>query len=826
VSEANLTNLAISFKDPPQQFGPIPFWFWTDELDGDEIVRQIHKLHAMGFGGFVPHARVGLSRQVGYLTERWFELIRLAVEEARQLDMKVILYDEAGYPSGSAMGKVVAENPQLASKALIPVFHDIEGPASGWWRPDSGRCVDDRLLCVVQGRQVGPDSLDPQSLELLEVQPPGLVRYEVEEGHWQLVAVWEVFSGAHTRGVFTGQDEGEAAPPPLPDLLNPQAVDAFIRHTHEAYRQHVGEYFGDVIIGVFTDEPQPMGRGAKRGPQPYAYSDGLLDEVAEQWGQPVKPWLAALWRECGAQSQAFRKAWDYVVNQRFDEVYYRRLYEWCEQNNLALTGHPARGNELTSLHYFQIPGQDMVWRYVEPGSPTSLEGEQSCTAKVATSAMLLDGRRRSGTEVFGAYGWKLSMDESKWLYDWHMVRGNNLMFPHAIYYSVRGRRAFASQPDIGLHNVFGPYCNRLNDYARRICWLLADAEYSVAVGVATDGRQAGWNAARELYEDQTDFVYLDEVALERASVVDDSLVIGSLRLQAVVLDNPNFRRNVAPKKLEQFQVAGGLVVDQWEPGTLAQRIASVPSAIEWSSGKDLRVLHFRRDGGHFYLLVNEGEQLLEGTLTLASVGALEVWDPLSGAIAAWPAWTEGDHLATWLRLERRQGLLMVVNPQGQPNASLPLPTVPGETVVELSGPWQASLPTGEAVTLPCPGDWAQVEGWQTFSGTICFTTSFEMPAGWSDDPVYLDLGQVEEIAEVLVNGEPAGVALWSPYVIEVTDVIRPGNNMVEVRVTNSQANYYDGLQLPSGLLGPIRLRAAKQMDLSAEISRQQAGKVD
>lgn len=740
MSDVKLANLARSFEDPPQQFGPMPFWFWNDELEDNEIIRQIHKMHAMGFGGFIPHARVGLSRQVGYLTERWFELIRIAVEEARQLDMKVILYDEACYPSGSAMGKVVAENPQWASKALIPTFYNIEGPASGWWRPDSGRCVDDRLLCVVQGRQVGPDSLDPQSLELLEVHPPGLVRYEVREGQWQLVAVWEVFSGAHIRGVFTGEDEGEAAPPPLADLLNPEAVDAFIRHTYEAYRQHVGEYFGDVIVGIFTDEPEPMGRGSKRGPQAYSYSDGLLDEVAEHWEQPVRPWLASLWRECGEQTQAFREAWDYAANQRFDEVYYRRLSEWCEQNNLPLAGHPDRGNELTSLHYFQLPGQDIVWRYIEADSPTALEGEQSCTAKVATSAMLLNGRRRSGTEVFGSYGWELSMDESKWLYDWHMVRGNNLMWSHAIFYSVRGRRAFASQPDVGLHNVFGPYCNRLNDYARRICWLLSDAEYSVVLGVATDGRRARWSAARELYEGQTDFVYLDEVALERASVAGGSLVIGSLRLQAVVLDDPNFHREVAPKKLEQFQAAGGLVVAQWEPGALAQQIASVPSAIEWSSGKDLRVLHFRRDGGHFYLLVNEGDQLLEGKLTLASVGALEVWDPLSGTVDSWPAWIEGDRLATWLRLERRQGLLMVVSPQGQPDASLPLPTVPGETVVELSGPWQASLPNGEAVDLPCPGDWAQIEGWQTFSGTICFITSFEMPADWCSQPVYLDLG--------------------------------------------------------------------------------------
>lgn len=85
---------------------------------------------------------------------------------------------------------------------------------------------------------------------------------------------------------------------------------------------------------------------------------------------------------------------------------------------------------------------------------------------------------------------------------------------------------------------------------------------------------------------------------------------------------------------------------------------------------------------------------------------------------------------------------------------------------------------------------------------------------------------MRDIAEVLVNDEPVGVALWSPYVIEVSDEIRTGDNTVQVRVTNSQANYYDGLQLPSGLLGPVRVRTARQIDLPAGVSHEQVRKED
>lgn len=54
--------LHATFGDPPQAFGVMPFWFWNDDLDEAELVRQIRAFHAKGFGGFVSQARIGLMR--------------------------------------------------------------------------------------------------------------------------------------------------------------------------------------------------------------------------------------------------------------------------------------------------------------------------------------------------------------------------------------------------------------------------------------------------------------------------------------------------------------------------------------------------------------------------------------------------------------------------------------------------------------------------------------------------------------------------------------------------------------------------------------------
>ncbi len=60
-----------------------------------------------------------------------------------------------------------------------------------------------------------------------------------------------------------------------------------------------------------------------------------------------------------------------------------------------------------------------------------------------------------------------------------------------------------------------------------------------------------------------------------------------------------------------------------------------------------------------------------------------------------------------------------------------------------------------------------------------------------------------------MNGRPVGFRAWAPYLLPIGAACRAGSNEIEVRVTNSMANAYEGLQLPSGLLGPVTVRRAR-----------------
>jgi hypothetical protein len=87
------------------QYKCLPFWSWNDELVPQELVEQIDWMEKSGIGGFFMHARGGLTTE--YLGEEWFRCIEASGKEAQKLGMEAYAYDENGWPSGFAGGKLL-----------------------------------------------------------------------------------------------------------------------------------------------------------------------------------------------------------------------------------------------------------------------------------------------------------------------------------------------------------------------------------------------------------------------------------------------------------------------------------------------------------------------------------------------------------------------------------------------------------------------------------------------------------------------------------------------------------------------------------------------
>ncbi len=804
----SLRQAHATFADPPREFGLIPLWFWNDDLEEGVLLEQLHAFYEAGFGGVAPHPRLGLSRRVGYLTDEYFRLLRLVVAEAARLGMKVILYDEGSYPSGAANGAVVAENPEYASQALSLWEREVEGPFCGYWRPNTGRALLDRHVCTVLGRVREDGGIDADSVRVLDTLPHNIVRIEAPAGRWQAMSVWQTHSGGIIRGVLAEEESGHATAPAAADILNPAAVARFLALTHDQYYEHLQEFFGTTVIALFTDEPSILGKGPHRTEASQPYTTGLVDWLAARWrggwGKDPRAWLPALWRDYGPKTAAFRRDYAAGVQQRLEEVFYGAQSEWCATHDIALTGHPKWSNEMSVLRYFQFPGQDMVHHYIEPGKASAVEGDHSVAAKAATSGARLQGARRILTEVCGAYGWGLTLDETKWLFDWHFVRGNNLMCPHAVYYSIRDRRAWESEPDLGVHNVWWPHFHHLADYGRRLSWLLADGQQVCDVAVLGDGNNLPWRAAKQLYRSQIDFLYVDDAAVGAATVEDGRLEIGTQRYRVVIVDGDPALSDESRANLDRFQDSGGQVIvyqdGQYLPATMDTVIERDLRVTP--RHPDLRFIHYRKDGLDYYLLVNEGEGEIAGELQLAVSGEIAAWDPLTGGERPVEAAAAGDGLRVALELERRESLVLAVDTRAP---FVPPPVLPRltEERIPLDLRWEVRDLDGAAVAVVAPGDWAQQPGFELFSGTLRYLTELTLPAPARE--VWLDLGQVGDSAAVFLDGRQVGVRMWAPYRVCLGSDLVPGTYRLEVRVTNSMANEYEGSQRPSGLLGPVGL---------------------
>jgi hypothetical protein len=114
-----------------------------------------------------------------------------------------------------------------------------------------------------------------------------------------------------------------------------------------------------------------------------------------------------------------------------------------------------------------------------------------------------------------------------------------------------------------------------------------------------------------------------------------------------------------------------------------------------------------------------------------------------------------------------------------------------------------------------------------FSGTATYRRPFDLPADRLRESrsVLLDLGRVESLAEVVVNGRNLGVLWKPPFVVDISSAVRPGANTLEVRVTNAWLNRLLGdKQYPQGFpdAGPLQFKPQLAADISNRLGTQLA----
>ncbi len=593
-------NLPKEFIDPPREFSVMPFWFWNDTLKDEEIIRQITDFEAHGVYGFVIHPRIGLPDNVKWLSSEMIHAMGVAISEAAKRSMYVVLYDEGMYPSGSSGGQVVARNPAHAARGLAKI--DLKP---------------------------GEEPKLPEGVKLVTIldRPSGA-----------RIAIIEQPSGGVIRGLHylnEGEQRLREESPAAGDILNPDAVTSFMELVYDRYAAEFGKYFGKTVIGIFTDEPSPLGRGGARGVVPGNAS--LLPQINRILGYDITPFLADLWYNDNPDSRKHRNDYNRAINICLEENYYKRLGNWCYMHNIALMGHPAGSMDIGTERYFQIPGQDLVWRYVEPG-PKALEGQHSTMAKCASSAMLHLGYRRNSNELYGAYGHNLTYDEMVWLANWCFVRGQNFLIPHAFYYSIRGPRFEERPPDVGPNASWWGNYKHFADACRRMSWLNTDSRQVCDIAILCEATWLPDASAKILYQNQKDFNYLEIRHLwEDVKVSRKGVQIAGMTYKAIIVDTLSFVPEKAMPVLKKIARKKHLIVHAdskitpYAKGALMYKTSSdlinavnkrtMPDILLDPSSESIRLRHVEKDGKEYYLLFNEEAMEVRTGLRLAATAS-------------------------------------------------------------------------------------------------------------------------------------------------------------------------------------------------------------
>ncbi len=287
-------------------------------------------------------------------------------------------------------------------------------------------------------------------------------------------------------------------------------------------------------------------------------------------------------------------------------------------------------------------------------------------------------------------------------------------------------------------------------------------------------------------------------------------------------------RMPAPALYPHYDLTAGLLRD-------------IGVAEDFASAGPLRYTHRRTGDRDIYFVANRSDQPVVTTAKFrTAAGAPELWEPLGGGFRRLPQFTRGGGVTEVpLRFDPFESYFVVF--PTRPAAGIAPASAAGQNFADftelgtLDRPWEVSFDAAMGapaqVRFEKLADWSQRSepGLNHYSGIATYRTTFDLPtpnAANAPAQIHLDLGSVQVMARVRVNGADCGVVWTSPWRLEIGRAVKATGNTLEIEVANLWPNrmigdaaspdrkftqttyrpYKAGVPLlPSGLLGPVRL---------------------
>ncbi len=243
-------------------------------------------------------------------------------------------------------------------------------------------------------------------------------------------------------------------------------------------------------------------------------------------------------------------------------------------------------------------------------------------------------------------------------------------------------------------------------------------------------------------------------------------------------------------------------------------------------------MHRQVEGADWYFVAAPKGKGFTGEMSFRHRGYVEIWNPVTSEISPAVHREVGERTVVSLDMPQAGSCFVVFRPDRKVEAQ---PQIWKEaSVTPLEGNWELKFPAGWGTPVTIQTN--QLRAWKdlnmssegkAFSGTVTYTTSFNIADAKQFARYLIDLGRVEMIAKVSLNGKPLQVLWTPPYSLDVTEAVQTGKNVLTIEVTSTWFNrlVYDANQpeekrktwtingpskdaplRESGLLGPVILK--------------------
>ena len=221
-------------------------------------------------------------------------------------------------------------------------------------------------------------------------------------------------------------------------------------------------------------------------------------------------------------------------------------------------------------------------------------------------------------------------------------------------------------------------------------------------------------------------------------------------------------------------------------------------------------IHRKLSNGDIYWVNNRNDRFENVVAAFRTNGKeAEIWDPVTGEIKKTSFTIQEGKTLVPLAMKPNDAFFVIFRNKAQ-SESLLISTPSEEYVLTVDGPWELSFQphrgAPESIMLDSLMPWNEfaLAGVKYFSGTATYTRNFEAPGSWFNgtEEIWIDLGEVQNIAEVTLNGKSLGIVWKKPFRVNLSSALLEGNNELRINVINLWVNRIIG-DLQPGEKNPV-----------------------